>query len=72
MMVFIENDKYLRRCQDFNTEFMPLAFEIYGAASDSVDKLMQSLVSKASERTFVPIMFFSSTGESVFPTRFRI
>ena len=50
----IKNDKYLRRCQDINTEFMPLAFEIYGAASDSVDKLIQSLVSKASERTFVP------------------
>ena len=51
----IKKDKYLRRCQDINTEFMPLAFEIYGAASDSVDKLIQSLVSKVSERTlFVP------------------
>ena len=40
--------------RDINTEFMPLAFEIYGAASDSVDKLIQSFVSKASQRTFVP------------------
>ena len=50
----LKNDKYLRRCQDINTEFMPLAFEIYGSASVSVNKLIQDLASTAAERTYTP------------------
>ena len=37
-----------------NTEFMPLAFEIYGSASVSVNKLIQDLASTAAERTYTP------------------
>ena len=36
----LKNDKHLRRCQDINTEFMPLAFEICGLVSVSVNKLI--------------------------------
>ena len=50
----IKNDKHLHRCQEINAKFMPLAFEIHGSASDSVNKLIRSLVSKAAEITFAP------------------
>jgi len=40
--------------KDINTEFMPLAFEIYGSASVSVNKLIQDLASTATERTYTP------------------
>ena len=50
----IKNDKYLHRCHEINAKFRPLAFEIYGSASGSVNKLIRSLVSKAAEITFTP------------------
>ena len=50
----LKNDKYFRRCQDINTAFMPLAFEIYGSASVSVNKLIQDLASTAAERAYTP------------------
>ena len=37
-----------------NPEFMPLAFEIYGSASVSVNKLIQDLASTDAERTYTP------------------
>ena len=51
----LKNDKYLRRCQDINTEFMPLAFEIYGSASVSVNKLIQDLASTAARKDLHPL-----------------
>ena len=47
---------------------MPLAFEIHGSASDSVNKLIRSLVSKAAEITFTPyhiLLFYSRKRFSV-------
>ena len=62
----LKNDKYLRRCQDINTEFMPLAFEIYGSASVSVNKAIQDLVDTAAERTYTPyhVLLFSGGRDS--------
>ena len=46
----IKNDKHLHRCQEINAKFMPLAFEIHGSASDSVNKLHGSPVFIAFDR----------------------
>ena len=49
-----KNTKYLDRCTEINSSFMPLAFESFGAVSEDVVKLMANLVSKAAEVTKVP------------------
>ncbi len=49
-----KNTKYLDRCTEINSSFMPLAFESFGAVSDDVVKLMANLVSKAAELTKIP------------------
>ena len=45
---------YGERCQEINSDFMPLAFEIYGACSPKVDKLLKDVVSKIADVTHVP------------------
>ena len=52
--------------------FMPLAFEIYGSVSVSVNKLIQDLTSTAAERTYTPyhvLLFYGGRG---FPSLFSI
>ena len=46
----VKNDKYLERCRQINSEFVPLAFEVYGAATENVNSFIKSVVSKAAER----------------------
>ena len=50
----LKNTKYLSRCTEINSSFMPLAFESFGAVSDDVVKLVANLVSKAAELTNIP------------------
>ena len=50
----VKNDKYLERCRQINSEFVPLAFEVYGAASENVNSFIKSVVSKAAERNGIP------------------
>ena len=46
--------KYLNRCTEIGASFMPMAFESFGAASESVMTVLAKLVSQAAECTNIP------------------
>ena len=50
----VKNDKYAQRCQQIDTDFMPMAFEIYGACSEKFDSLLKVLVQFASDANHIP------------------
>lgn len=49
-----KNVKYLQRCTEINSSFMPLAFESFGAVSADTVTLIAKLVSKAAELSNIP------------------
>ena len=49
-----KNKKYSDRCRAINSEFMPLAFEIYGARSKIFDDFLRSVVKTASKGNSIP------------------
>ena len=50
----LKNDKYSQRCQMIDSEFMPMAFEIYGDCSEKFDDFLKKMVKTASEVNHVP------------------
>jgi hypothetical protein len=49
-----KNVKYLQRCTEINSSFMPLAFESFGAVSADTAMLIAKLVSKAADLSNIP------------------
>ena len=45
---------YEHRCNAFNSDFVPLAFETYGETSERFEKLIERLSSKAAEFNNIP------------------
>ena len=55
--------KFEQRCNEFNSDFAPLALETYGGTSEKFDKLIEKLSSKAAEFNNIPyISNFTTTG----------
>ena len=46
--------KFEQRCNEFNSDFVPLALETYGGTSEKFDKLIEKLSSKAAELNNIP------------------
>ena len=46
--------KFEHRCNEFHSDFVPLALESYGGASESFEKLLERLTSKAAEFNNIP------------------
>ena len=46
--------KFEQRCNEFNSDFMPLAPKTYGGTSEKFDKLIEKLSSKAAEFINIP------------------
>ena len=46
--------KFEQRCNEFNSDFVPLALETYGGTSEKFDKLIEKLSSKAAEFNNIP------------------
>ena len=50
----LKNDKYSQRCQMIDSDFMPMAFEIYGACSEKFEDFLKKMVKAASDANHVP------------------
>ena len=50
----LKNDKYSQRCQTIDSDFMPMAFEIYGACSGKFEDFLKKMVKAASDANHVP------------------
>ena len=50
----LKNVKYSQRCQMIDSEFMPMAFEIYGACSEKFEDFLKKMVKAASDANHVP------------------
>ena len=50
----LKNDIYSQRCQTIDSDFMPMAFEIYGACSEKFEDFLKEMVKAASEVNHVP------------------
>lgn len=50
----LKNKKFLARCNEHRTDFMPLAFEIYGAISEKGDSLIRNLATRAAQLHHLP------------------
>ena len=48
--------KFEQRCNEFNSDFVPLALETYGGTSEKFDKLIENLSSKAAEFKNIPYL----------------
>ena len=46
--------KFEHRCNEFHSDFVPLALETYGGASEKFEKLLERLTSKAAEFNNIP------------------
>ena len=43
----LKNDKYSQQCQMIDSDFMPMAFEIYGACSEKFEDFLKKMVKAA-------------------------
>ena len=50
----LKSDKYSQRCEMIDSDFMPLAFEIYGACSEKFEDFLKKMVKAASGSNHVP------------------
>jgi hypothetical protein len=50
----MKTDKYEERCREIDHYFMPMAIEIYGAASKQVESFIDEVVKKAAEVNVIP------------------
>ena len=50
----LKNDIYSQRCQTIDSDFMPMAFEIYGACSEKFEDFLKEMVKTASEMSRFP------------------
>ena len=46
--------KFEHRCNEFHSDFVPLALETYGGPSEKIEKLLERLTSKAAEFNNIP------------------
>ena len=50
----LKNEKYSQWCQLIDSDFMPMAFEIYGACSEKFEDFLKKMVKAASDANHVP------------------
>ena len=62
----VKNDKYAQRCQQIDSDFMPMAFEIYGACSEKFDSLLKVLVQFASDANHILFCLAELLAKAVF------
>ena len=46
--------KFEHRCNEFHSDFVPLAMETYGGTSEKFEKLLERITSKAAEFNNIP------------------
>ena len=64
--------KFEHRCNEFHSDFVPLALETYGGTSERFEKVLEKLTSKAAEFNNIPYPILLTTGRKVFLLHFKL
>ena len=64
--------KFEHRCNEFHSDFVPLALETYGGASEKFEKLLERLTSKAAEFNNIPYPICLIIGRKEFLLCFKL